>query len=59
MNTHIDWLLEGEPWIAYRTRVDLRGQPESDPRVRSSRQAMLASPPIQALLADLAEWPGR
>jgi hypothetical protein len=58
MNTPIEWLLEGEPWIAYRTRVDLLGQPESDPRVRSSRQAMIASPPIQTLLADLAEWPG-
>jgi hypothetical protein len=59
MNTPIEWLLEGEPWAAYRTHVDLLGQLESDPQVRLSRQAMLASPPIQALLADLAEWPGR
>ena len=58
MNTPIEWLLEGDPWVAYRTRIDLLGQPEDDPQVRSSRQAMMASPRIQGLLAELAGWPG-
>lgn len=26
MNPPIDWLLEGEPWVEYRTRRDLLGQ---------------------------------
>ena len=58
MNTPIEWLLEGEPWGVYRTRVDLLGRPEDDPQVRSSRQATLASPRIQNLLTELAGWPG-
>ena len=58
MNAPIEWLLEGEAWIAYRARVDLLGRTEDDPQVRSARQGMLAEPKIQALLAELAGWPG-
>jgi hypothetical protein len=58
MHPPIEWLLEGEPWVAYRTRVDLLGQPESEPQVGASRQAMIASPCVQALVAELAGWPG-
>lgn len=56
-NIPIDWLLEGEPWIAYRTRVDLLGENELDPAVSHDRQAMLESPPVKGLLAELASWP--
>jgi hypothetical protein len=58
MHPPIEWLLEGEPWVAYRTRVDLLGHPENDPQVGSARQAMIASLPVQALVAELAGWPG-
>ena len=58
MNLPLDWLLEGEPWVAYRTRIDLLDQPESDPQVATLRRAMLDSPPIRALLDELAAWPG-
>jgi hypothetical protein len=58
MPAPIDWLLEGEPYIAYRTRVDLLGLPESDPQVASARRAMLADPTLGAILAELAGWPG-
>jgi len=53
------WLLEGPPWVTYRTRRDLLDQTENDPRVVGDRQAMLAHPQIQGLLADLKDWPGR
>jgi len=54
-----EWLLQqDEPWVEYRTRVDLLGQPESDPQVRAARKAMLADPKIKALLSELADWPG-
>ena len=33
MDAPIDWLLEGEPWVVYRTRRDLLGQSEADPLV--------------------------
>lgn len=54
----IEWLLQGEPWIEYRTRVDILEQTETDPQVISARKAMLADAKIEALLAELAGWPG-
>ena len=54
----LDWLLSGEPWVAYRTRLDLLGRAESDPGVQAARQAMLAHPQVQALVSELAAWPG-
>ena len=58
MNAPVDWLLDGESWIEYRTRLDLLKQPEQDPRVLSARARMLADPLVQALVADLRGWPG-
>ena len=54
----IDWLLEGDPWIEYRVRLDLLGQSEGDERVRSARSAMLADARVSGLLAGLSGWPG-
>ncbi len=54
----IAWLLEGEPWVAYRTRRDLLGQPEEHPQVRQAHQAMLADPHVQSLIVELSGWPG-
>lgn len=53
-----DWLLKGPPWVVYRTRIDLLSQTEADPALINARKAMLAVPQVQALLAELREWPG-
>ena len=58
MKGPIEWLLEGEPFIEYRTRVDLLGQPENDPEVIQSRKGMISQPGIQSLLQELKNWPG-
>lgn len=58
MHAPIDWLLAGEPYIQYRTRRDLLDEPEHAPAVAAARQAMLADRQVQALLAELAAWPG-
>jgi len=58
MNKAVNWLLEGPPWVQYRTRIDLLGQDENEPEVIVSKRAMLTSPPIKALISELAEWPG-
>jgi len=58
MKAPMDWLLESEPWIEYRTRLDLLGQPEEDPQVSSTRVAMLGDARVQGLLAELSGWPG-
>jgi hypothetical protein len=58
MYAPIDWLLGGEPWIAYKTRLDLLGQSEHDPQVRSARESMVANVQVKNLLSELAGWPG-
>ncbi len=58
MDERMTWLLEGQPWVQYRTRVDLLGQPEKDTEASAARQAMLAHPQVQQLVNELAEWPG-
>jgi len=54
----VEWLLQSEAWIEYRTRVELLEQAPDDPQVVMARKAMLADPKIKALLAELNEWPG-
>jgi hypothetical protein len=58
MDKLVEWLLEGPPWVQYRTRKDLLGQPESNSEVSAARQNMLKHPEIQSLLSELSAWPG-
>lgn len=58
MNAPIEWLLAGEPWIEYRTRLDLLGQSENDPNVKAARKSMLADSRIRNLICELSGWPG-
>ena len=59
MKIPIDWLLEGEPWIEYRTRLDLVGQKSDNPLVMAAHNAMLEDPKVRQLIADLSGWPGK
>lgn len=59
MSVPIDWLLEGEPWIEYRTRRDLLEQSEEEPQVKAARRSMLTCTQLQNLLAELSGWPGK
>jgi hypothetical protein len=58
MQVPIDWLLEGEPWIEYRTRRDLLRQSEEDPPVQAARESMLADARVKNLVTELSGWPG-
>jgi hypothetical protein len=58
MDAIMKWLLEGEPWVEYRTRVDLLKQSENEPEVASAREQMMEHPRIQSLLEELGNWPG-
>lgn len=58
MEETIKWLLEGEPWVEYRTRVDLLGQSENEAEVLRARNAMINHPRIQSLLDELKNWSG-
>jgi hypothetical protein len=55
----VDWLLEGESWIEYRTRRDLLGESEQAPQVKAARSSMLADPRVKGLLEELSAWPGK
>ena len=55
----IPWLLEeGEPWVRYRTLVDLLDRPENDPEVVAARRDMVDHPEVRKLIEDTAAWPG-
>src|SRR5512141_1562323 len=58
MTATIDWLLDGPPWVQYCTRLDLLGQTDRSAEVKAARQALLAHPQVQALVSELAGWPG-
>lgn len=59
MKAPIAWLLEGEPWVAYRTRRDLLGESEKAPAVKSARASILAEPAVKNLVKELSAWPGK
>jgi hypothetical protein len=58
MKDTIQWLLEGGPFVEYKTRTDLLGQSENEPEVVQSRKRMIEEPKIQLLLNELKNWPG-
>lgn len=53
----INWLLEGEPYIVYRTRRDLLGQSDDHPELITARKGMLSDRRIQDLIRILNGWP--
>jgi hypothetical protein len=54
-----DWLLtEGQPWVRYRTMLDLLDKPEEDSEVKGVHQEMLEHPQVQNLIEELKGWPG-
>lgn len=57
MNRTIEWLLEGDPWVVYKTRIDLLHQNENDSKVIKAHTDMINHPKIQSLLIELKNWP--
>lgn len=58
MNAMVDWLLDGPPWIVFRTLVDVLHQPDDASEVQAAHQAMLDVLEVQTLLDELSVWPG-
>lgn len=52
------WLLEQEPWIRYRTRIDLLDEPISLNEVIAEYEALVTHPLIQSVIQEIAAWPG-
>jgi hypothetical protein len=49
----VSWLLDGEPWIIYRTLTDLLGKEEKDKAVVAARMAIPKHPLINKIFEDL------
>lgn len=56
MTIPISWLLNGEPWVEYGTRLHLLDQKPEDKDVRKARHEMLTHPQIKSLFAGFANW---
>lgn len=59
MKETIKWLTQQEPWIKYRTKIDLLGHDQTDPEIITDFSEMTKDKLIAGLLNDLAEWPGK
>lgn len=55
----VDWLLEGDPFVQYNTRINLLGQTENHSEVIEAKKKMLEDQKIKNLLTDLKDWPGQ
>jgi hypothetical protein len=53
----VDWLLAGDPWVQYRTRVDLLGESLKSQAVQASRKAMIEAAPVRGLTEEISKWP--
>jgi hypothetical protein len=58
MSSVVTWLLQGEPWVEYRTRLDLLNQTEDNADASKARTRMLEDPKITSLIQELRGWPG-
>ena len=56
---NLDWLLNSDPWTEYRTRIDLLDQPRDSSQVKDVYKRMISHPKIEALIAELLDWPGQ
>lgn len=54
----LDRLTAGPPWVRYRAFLDLVGAPRDSAEALAARKAMLESPQVRVLLADVGTWPG-
>jgi hypothetical protein len=56
---NIEYLLKAnEPWVVYRTLLDMMELEEKDPKVLKAREQLLKHPLMQELFKELEGWPG-
>jgi hypothetical protein len=58
MEPRKQWLLQGDPWVVYRTRIDLLLQSLDDPEVINAHMEMITHPLVRKILDDLNGWSG-
>ena len=58
MTADINWLLSENDWIAYRTKLDIIGEPIQENQDKAAREDILSHEIFEGLLKDLESWPG-
>jgi hypothetical protein len=59
LKQNTDYLLNAaEPWVVYRTMLDLEELKENDPQVVKVKEQLLRHPLVRRLLGELEGWPG-
>jgi len=56
LNDVLEWLLKGDPFFEYRTRVNLLGQLENEPNVILAKNKMIEDHRIKLILHELKDW---
>lgn len=56
MDGVIKWLLDSEPWVEYRTRLDLLGEMENDQGVINAKNRIIIHPKVKEIFNDLYNW---
>ena len=59
MNILEELLHAQEPWVVYRSLIDLAGLPEQDPQVLAAKARLLEHPLVKSLVDELQTWPGQ
>ncbi len=57
MDNLINWLLDGEPWVRYRTQIDLLGLSENDKEVVESKLQIMENHQIQNIINQACDVP--
>ena len=47
-----------EPWVVYRTLIDLFELPETNKKVADAKTTLLRNPLVNGLIQELQDWPG-
>jgi hypothetical protein len=56
MQTTIDWLLSGPPYVEHQARLGLLGE-RASAKVRDAHRRTVASPEVRSLVEELHGWP--
>lgn len=52
------WLLQGDPWVRYKTHLELIGNRKKDAIVKAESDAVLQDQRIKTIINELMQWPG-
>jgi hypothetical protein len=52
----VNWLLSGDPWVVYRTLIDLLERDEGDKRALAARMSIAEHPLIEKIFEGINQY---